>query len=236
MFVCFCSLKTYALGFIELLETFFCLLLIVKAFSLQKGVKKWGWWGVRWIWQMRQNFIAQLVQLLKCWLCYLPLGVFHGELGPFCWPAANVAVFCASDGFAECTSQMWWSCQDSENYSGLDGQQTTKQWPWPFFGPGLALGSALELLVAPLVTQKVKNLPAMQETWVWSLGWEDPLEKGMETHSSILAWRIPWTEEPGGLQSRGLQRVGHDWVTNTSLSLLELFPVQPLSWSSLVVV
>ena len=54
----------------------------------------------------------------------------------------------------------------------------------------------------------VKNLPAMQETWVSSLGWEDPLEKGMATHSSILAWRIPWTGEPGELQSMGLQRVG----------------------------
>ena len=58
---------------------------------------------------------------------------------------------------------------------------------------------------ASLVAQMVKNLPAMQETWVRSLGWEDPLEKGMVTHSSILAWRIPWTEEPGGLQSMGSQ-------------------------------
>ena len=56
----------------------------------------------------------------------------------------------------------------------------------------------------------VKNLPAMQETQVRSLGQEDPLEKGMATHSSILAWRIPWTEEHSGLQSMGLQRVGHD--------------------------
>ena len=55
----------------------------------------------------------------------------------------------------------------------------------------------------------VKNLPAMRETWVRSLGGEDPLEKGMATHSSILAWRIPWTEESGGLQSMGSQRVGH---------------------------
>ena len=55
----------------------------------------------------------------------------------------------------------------------------------------------------------------MLETWVWSLGWEDPLEKGMATCSSILACGIPWTEEPGGLQSVGLQRVGHDWATNT---------------------
>ena len=54
----------------------------------------------------------------------------------------------------------------------------------------------------------VKNLPARQETWVGSLGWEDPLEEGMATHSSILAWRIPWTEEPGRLQSIGSQRVG----------------------------
>jgi len=60
------------------------------------------------------------------------------------------------------------------------------------------------------VAQTVKNLPAMQETPVQSLGWEDPLEKGMATHSSILAWRIPWTEEAGGLQSIDLQRVGHD--------------------------
>ena len=55
----------------------------------------------------------------------------------------------------------------------------------------------------------VKNLPAMQETRVRSLDWEDPLEKEMATHSSVLAWRIPWTEEPGGLQSTELQRVGH---------------------------
>ena len=60
------------------------------------------------------------------------------------------------------------------------------------------------------VTQRLKYLPAMQETWVPSLGWEDPLEKEMTTHSSILAWRIPWTEEPGGLQSTVSQRVEHD--------------------------
>ena len=58
---------------------------------------------------------------------------------------------------------------------------------------------------ASLVAQLVKNLPAMQETWVQFLGWEDPLEKEMATHSSILAWRIPWTEEPGRLQSMGSQ-------------------------------
>ena len=58
--------------------------------------------------------------------------------------------------------------------------------------------------------QTIKRLPTMQETWVQSLDQEDLLEKEMATHSSILAWKIPWTEEPGGLQSMGLQRVGHD--------------------------
>ena len=60
------------------------------------------------------------------------------------------------------------------------------------------------------MAQTVKSLPAMQETRIHSLGWEDPPEEGMVTHFSILAWRIPWTEEPGGLQSMGLERVGHD--------------------------
>ena len=67
---------------------------------------------------------------------------------------------------------------------------------------------------ASLVAQLVKNLPAVRETWVQSLGWEDPLEKEVATHSSILACKIPWPEKPGGLQSMGLQRVGgHDFVT-----------------------
>ena len=61
-----------------------------------------------------------------------------------------------------------------------------------------------------MVAQTLKNLPAMRESWVQSLGWEDPLEKGMATHSSILAWRSPWTEDPGGLQSMGSQRVRHN--------------------------
>ena len=66
------------------------------------------------------------------------------------------------------------------------------------------------------VAQMVKNLPASQETQVWCLDQEDPLEEGVATHSSILAWRILWTEEPGALQFMGLQRVRHDWVTNTN--------------------
>ena len=73
----------------------------------------------------------------------------------------------------------------------------------------LEIISVLNILRASLVAQRLKCLPTMQETWVRSLGWEDPLEKEMAIHSSILAWRIPWTEEPGGLQSTGSQRVGH---------------------------
>ena len=64
----------------------------------------------------------------------------------------------------------------------------------------------------------IKNLPAMQETWVPSLGWEDFLEKGMATHFNILDWRIQWTEEPGGPWPMGSQRVRHHWVTNTHVS------------------
>ena len=68
---------------------------------------------------------------------------------------------------------------------------------------------------ASLVAQRLKHLATMWETWVWSPGWEDTLEKEMATHSSILAWRIPWTEEPSGLQSTGSQRVRHDWADFT---------------------
>ena len=78
------------------------------------------------------------------------------------------------------------------------------------------LGFFLSLSVpwrASLVAQLVKNPPAMQETWVWSLGWEDPLKKGKATHSSILAWRIPWT-----VLSMGSQRIRHDWELSLSLS------------------
>ena len=66
-----------------------------------------------------------------------------------------------------------------------------------------------------LIAKTVKNLPAIQETWVWSLGREDPLEKERATHSSILAWRIPWTEKPGELPSMQSQRAGHNWEANT---------------------
>ena len=70
--------------------------------------------------------------------------------------------------------------------------------------------SSVTVFLTSLVAQTVKRLPTMQETWFRSLGWEDPLEKEMATHSSTLAWKIPFTEEPSRLQSMGLQRVGRD--------------------------
>ena len=81
-------------------------------------------------------------------------------------------------------------------------------------GSGISHGEGIRYPLlyfwASLVAQPVNNPPAIQETWVQSLGWEDPLEKGKGTHSNILAWRIRWTEEPGKLQSMGLQRAGHN--------------------------
>ena len=86
---------------------------------------------------------------------------------------------------------------------------TLRMWthPSPAYYSGISLG--LHRNMASLVAQVVRNLPTVQETRVQFLGWDDPLEKGMTTYSSILAWRIPWTEKPGELQSLGLQRVRH---------------------------
>ena len=85
------------------------------------------------------------------------------------------------------------------------------------------------------MAQMVKNLPAMQETWVHSLGWKDPLEEGITTHSSILAWRVP--VEPGRLQSMGLQRVGHNWVTNRACIItgVKLYLIVVLICISLII-
>ena len=92
----------------------------------------------------------------------------------------------------------------------------------------LAVGEVYQVLGASLVAQMVKNLPAMQETQVGYLGGEDPLEKGMATHSSILAWRIPWTEEAGRLQSMGpqsqTQMSNYYQVSNFQQSILDNCP------------
>ena len=85
------------------------------------------------------------------------------------------------------------------------------------------------------MAEVVKNLPAMQETQVWSLGWEDPQEEGMATHSSILAWRVPWTEEPGGLQSIQWQRVGHDWSDWACTHIFSIFTSYMWAWKDVSV-
>ena len=96
--------------------------------------------------------------------------------------------------------------------------------------PGL-FGWALNIIGASLVTQMVKNLPAMQDTQVQSLSWADPLEKRMATNSSILAWRTPWTEDPGGLYSSWGRRVRHNWVTNTLLLPSDTNKMMCSEWS-----
>ena len=94
---------------------------------------------------------------------------------------------------------------------------TKKGWiPFAATWTDLKITILSEVSLASLVAPTVNNPPAVHETWVHCLGWEDPLEEGMATHSSILAWRIPWAEEPEGLQSMELKRVGHDWATEHS--------------------
>ena len=115
------------------------------------------------------------------------------------------------------------ACDSSKYNKKVDGMRNLK---WADCGPSLVVSSLAHWYIskegdkrlkvlpqhlgASLVAQMVNNLPAVQEIWVWFLGQEDPLEKGVATHYSILAWRIPWTEEPGSLQPMGSQRVGHD--------------------------
>ena len=99
---------------------------------------------------------------------------------------------------------------DQLSYPFMTTGKTIALTRWTFVGKVMSLLFNMLPMLLIRLAQRVKCLPAMQETRVRSLGWEDPLEKEMATHSSILAWKIPWTEEPGGLQSMGSQRVGHD--------------------------
>ena len=121
----------------------------------------------------------------------------------------------------------WTVTYQAPQSMGFSRQEYWSGLPFPSPGdlpnPGIEPGSlALQTDALPSEPQ---NLPARQETWVWSLGWEDPLKEGMATHCSVLAWRIPWTEEPGGLQSMGLKESDtidplpeHDCSNHTGLS------------------
>ena len=126
---------------------------------------------------------------------WVPLGSFWAQMDSgFDLQENNATVLWHCQGRQLCVYTLWLSCSRS----------LPPGWWWHFY---------LILLptTASFVAQQVKNLPAMWETWVWPLGWEDTLEKRKATHSSSLAWKIPWT-----VQSKGLQRVGHDWMTFTS--------------------
>ena len=96
-------------------------------------------------------------------------------------------------------------------------------WDWERDGRKFQKGVGICIYRTSLVAQMVKHLLIMWETWVQSLGQEDPLEKEMTTHSSILAWKIPWTEEPGGLPSLRSHRVGHDWSDLARLIQVEVW-------------
>ena len=141
---------------------------------------------------------AGVVSLLNSKLCYWeahalgssPVSAIH-----WLWPCMFTYLFLAVPGLHCCA----WSHWDE----------------WLRWGVPASPCSGFSCCF--LVAQMVKRLPTMRGTQVWSLGWEDPLEKAMATHSSTLAWKIPWMEEPGRLQSMGLQRVGHDWVTSLYL-------------------
>ena len=105
----------------------------------------------------------------------------------------------------------------SKNLQTINAGEGMEKWDPPTLLVGVLIGAATVENSMELVAQVVKNLPTIQVTQVWSLGQEDPMEKETATHSSILAWRIPWMEEPGRLQSMVSQRVGHDWATSLSL-------------------
>ena len=117
-----------------------------------------------------------------------------------------------------------WCCIQYVSKSGRprNGHRTGKGQSSSQFPRRVVLKNALTIrqLHSSLVAQAVKRLSSMQETWVRSLGREDPLEKEMAIHSITIAWKIPWTEEPGRLQSMGSQRVGHDWATSLTPMLV----------------
>ena len=132
---------------------------------------------------------------------------------------------CIGEGNGTHSDVLAWRIQGTGEPGGLPSMGSHRIWhDWSDLAAaaaayciGVFLYGLLDSVWASLVAQWLKHLPPVWETWVWYLVWEDPLEKEMLTHSSISAWRIPWMEKPGRLQSMGSQRVGYNWVTSLHL-------------------
>ena len=184
------------------------------------GSGSWWWTGTPGI---LQSMGSQMVR--HCWVtelnncCYLPELMFFPkcsvwQFSQLCevyftsWPWVLSGL--SQHSLFSFHSAMEWRFQQASEPKGTQGLQAAGFHPWAWNG------YLLQYSWASLVAQTVKNLPAVQETWVQCLGQKDTLEKGMATHYSILAFRIPWTEEPGRLQSTGSQRVGYSWPTEHS--------------------
>ena len=146
------------------------------------------------------------------WLFFLTLILILGKI----WVIWITEVWSTSSNFSPEASASVFTQVLALKMDFINGQQSSK-------------GRKVTSVLSSLVAQRVKKLPLMRETWVRSLGREDPLEKEMATHPSILAWRIPWMEEPGRLQCTGSQRVEHDWATSLSLYFIEKSS-KPHSW------
>ena len=147
-------------------------------------------------------------------------------LNPTCWHPVNISDWWANPSGTDVSkwSQNLPSCLVSAWFQGWISQFMSRT-VYVFF---VATDSSL-------VDQMVKNLPAMQEMWVQSLGQENPLEKGMATHFSILAWEIPWTKEPGKLQSMGSKRVGHDErLIHTQRLFICIFKAQSIFYAKVL--
>ena len=129
----------------------------------------------------------------------------------FRWNTSSEAIWYKITSVSSCKYPLRLCISSSAEFPSVEMENLCEGQRW-------SLASRLSGVI--MVKQTLKNLPAMQEAQVPSLGREDPLEKEMATHSSILSWRIPWTEEPDRLQSMGSPRVGHDWATNTSLHFM----------------
>ena len=166
----------------------------------------WGFLVLHYLWEFAQTHVHWVDDTIQPSHLLLPL-LFLPSIFPIVRVFSSESPLCMSNRIllSHKKGRNWVICRGMNRprvcHTEWNKLEREKQIPY------------INTYIASLVAQMVKNLPAMWETRVWSLGGEDPLEKEMATHSSILAWRIPWTEEPSGLLSIRLQTVRHDWVT-----------------------